>query len=228
MAAAKSYSCNFTNVPVSIDGLLDDPVWETAQALEFRVPATHAKPKGPSHGRVLWDDRYLYVGIKAEDKDIWGHFTARDSRTCEEDVLEVFLKPHRDRSAYYNFEINPLGTVYDAFNVRRGAGGGDHHRWSRWDCEGLVVGVDVKGSINDWRDVDEYWSLEVAIPFASLPTLEGRAPKPGDTWKFHLARYDYSVYLEAGVELSSTTRFTNTRGSYFHRFEDWQILKFQK
>ncbi len=175
---------------------------------------------------MLWDREYLYVGMRAEDKDIWGHFTARDSRTCNEDVLEIFLKPHAYRGDYYNFEINPLGTVYDAHAVRRGAGGEDNHRWSRWDCEGLLVGVDIKGTLNDWSDVDECWCLEVAIPFAGLPSLQGRIPQAGDTWKFHLARYDYSVYLEAGVELSSTARFRKTRGSFFHRFEDWQTLQF--
>jgi hypothetical protein len=68
----------------------------------------------------------------------------------------------------------------------------------------------------------------VAIPFASLPSLQGRVPCAGETWKFHLARYDYSVYLDDGVELSSTTRFKIAEGSFFHRHEEWQTMKFVK
>lgn len=224
--ADEVYECRFTSASISVNGLIDKPAWQIAPVLEFFVPVCHATPQSISYGRMLWDETYLYVSIKAYDKDIWGYHTERDSQTCNEDVLEVFLKPDRNHTAYYNFEINPLGTVYDAFNVKRGAGGEDHHRWSRWNCEGLLVGVNIKGTLNKWDDVDEYWCLEVAIPFAGLPTLQGRHPKPGETWDFHLARYDYSVYLDEGVELSSTARFRTSQGSFFHRYEEWQTMRF--
>lgn len=228
MLAKEIYECRYAQGTIRVDGLLDKPAWKKAPTLDFYVPVTHATPQSLSHGKMLWDETHLYVGIKAYDKDIWAHHTERDSPTCNEDVLEVFLKPHKDESAYYNFEINPLGTVYDAFNVRLGAGGPDDHRWNRWNCEGLLVGIDIKGTLNKWDDIDEYWCLEVAIPFASLPSLQGRVPCAGETWKFHLARYDYSVYLDDGVELSSTTRFKIAEGSFFHRHEEWQTMKFVK
>lgn len=220
------YECRFSPEPIRIDGLLDEQAWETAPVLDFHIPVTNAIPQGRSFGRLLWDAKYLYVGIKAFDKDIWGHLTERDSPTYKEDVLEVFLRPDLRGPGYYNFEINPLGTVYDAFSMRRNAGGPDDDRWKRWNCEGLLVGIDIKGTVNDWSDIDEYWCLEVAIPFAGLPTLDGRIPSPGEAWGFHLSRYDYSIYLDEGVELSSTARFTKAEGSFFHRYEEWQTLRF--
>ncbi len=228
MTAGTGYECKFTESQIQIDGLIDEPAWQEAPALEFYVPVSNATPQSISCGRMLWDEKHLYVAIKAYDKDIWGHHTERDSQTCNEDVLEIFLKPDKEQSAYYNFEINPLGTVYDAFNAKRGAGGEDHHRWSRWNCEGLLVGINIRGTLNRWEDVDEYWCLEAAIPFGSLPTLKGRHPEPGETWDFHLARYDYSVYLDEGLELSSTTKFSTAQGSFFHRYEEWQSMKFCK
>ncbi|MCK4416917.1 MAG: hypothetical protein KAV99_01965 [Candidatus Latescibacteria bacterium] len=59
--------------------------------------------------------------------------------------------------------------MYDAFNIRRQTAGGDH-RWSKWDCEGLKVGVHIEGTLNNPEDEDEYWQLEVAIPFADWPS----------------------------------------------------------
>ena len=53
------------------------------------------------------------------------------------------------------------------------------------------MGVHIEGTLNDHEDEDEFWQLEAAIP------------EPGDEWLFHLSRYDYSVYLPEGVELSS-------------------------
>lgn len=221
-----SYRCHFTGTPPNIDGRLEDPVWNDAPEVKFYLPVTHAQPESLTIGRVLWDEKYLYVGIKAHDKDVWSYFTERDSTTCFEDVLEIFLKPRTGQDSYYNFEINALGTVYDAFNMKRGAGGEDHHRWSRWNCEGLRVATGVKGTMNKPEDEDEYWTLEVAIPFASLPSLQGRPPQAGEKWRFHLSRYDYSIYLKEGVELSSSAKFTSTTGSFFHRWEEWPELEF--
>ena len=65
--------------------------------------------------------------------------------------------------------------------------------------------------------------MEVAIPFASLSTLKEKTPKDKDHWLFHLARYDYSVYLPKGVELSSCSKLSEVN---FHKYEDWMNLKF--
>lgn len=222
----ETFLCRFTDDAPQIDGFLDEEAWARADEISLCLPVTHGEPEGATLGRLLWDERFLYVGMKAYDQDVWSYLTERDSRTCNEDVLEIFLKPFADQCSYYNFEINALGAVYDAFNVKRGAGGADHRRWSRWNCENLLVGVHVEGTLNHWEDTDQFWTLEVAIPFASLPSLKGEGPKPGDEWRFHLARYDYSVYLESGLELSSCARFRNTGESFFHRYDEWPVLRF--
>lgn len=219
------YQCSYIGEPIKVDGLLDEPAWEQAKPLSFVIPSSLGEPISKTEGRLVWDDTCLYVGIKAYDKDIWSYLTERDSTTCSEDVLEVFIKPSLTEEPYYNFEINALNTVYDAFNIKRNAGGDDHHRWSRWNCANLKSAVHIKGTINNWQDVDEYWQLEVAIPFADLPSLKGNAPAAGDKWVFHLSRYDYSVHLSAGVELSSTAQLSKAD---FHRYEDWSVLEFVK
>ncbi|MCK5113322.1 MAG: carbohydrate-binding family 9-like protein [Phycisphaerae bacterium] len=222
---ANKYECRFTNEPLVIDGILDDAAWEKAGEIGLIIPVSHAQPISKTEARVLWDKDYLYVGFKAYDKDIWSYLTEHDSQTCSEDVLEVFFKPHADNECYYNFEINALNTVYDAYNLKRHAGGGDHHRWARWDCEGLKSAVSIKGTLNDPSDVDEYWCLEMAVPFAELPSLKGASPQSGDVWKFHLARYDYSIYLPDGVELTSCAPLTKVD---FHHCEDWIDLQFME
>jgi hypothetical protein len=222
------YACAFTSEPIKVDGFLNEPAWEKAKVLNFTLPVTFKEPISKTEGRLLYDDKYLYVGIKAYDQDIWSYCKERDGKTCLEDVLEVFIKPdpaaHPDGpDPYYNFEINALGTVLDAFNVKRGAAG-NYARWSNWNCEGLKIAVQIKGTLNDWRDKDEYWTLEVAIPFAELPSLAGKSPQKGDLWLFHLARYDYSVYLPKGVELTSCAPLSRAD---FHFYEDWMRLKFE-
>ena len=221
----KEYRCLYTREKIKVDGSLDESSWKKAETLNFVIPVTHRKPLSKTEAKLLWDKDYLYVAFKAMDKDIWSYYTKRDEPTCQEDVLEIFFKPDSEKEPYYNFEINALGTVYDAFNLKRGAGGEDHHRWSRWNCKGLKIGIKIKGTLNNPKDRDEYWQLEVAIPFTGLPTLKGKTPKNDDTWLFHLSRYDYSVYLPEGVELSSCAPLIRVD---FHRHEDWIRLKFRK
>jgi len=214
-----AYSCYFTSEPLTIDGQLTETAWQKAPVLAFYVPPTGGKPLSPTEGRVLWDRRYLYVSFKAYDKDIMGTLTQRDSATFKEDVLEIFFKPLNDNDSYYNFEINALGTVYDALNDKSMA----WRNRKKWDSRGLLVKITMQGAMNDNKDQDKYWQMEVAVPFEDLEILKGQKPSPGDTWLFHLARYDYSSYLPEGKELSSCAPLTEVN---FHKYADWLPLKF--
>lgn len=89
----ETYACVFTSEPIKIDGFLDEPAWQKAKILNFIRPGTFKEPISKTEGRFLYDNNYLYVGIKAYDQDIWSYYTERDSSTCLEDVLEIFIKP---------------------------------------------------------------------------------------------------------------------------------------
>lgn len=219
------YVCRRAAGAIVIDGKLDEEAWKRADMPWFYVPETKKTPISRTEAKVLWDDDYLYVVYRAFDKDVWSTFTKRDDLTCQEDCLECFIQPDPSKPNYYNFEINALGTILDAYSLRKLAGGYMHHRWGPWNCEGLKVGITVDGTLNDPSDVDKAWQMEIAIPFAELPSLNGKRPKPGDVWNFLLARYDYSVYLEEGVELSCSAPIERVD---FHETSQWGRLKFSE
>lgn len=213
------YTCKFISHNINIDGSLTDPAWQLAENARFYIPETLEEPESKTEAKILYSKDYLYVGFKAYDKDIRSVLTEQDSQTCLEDCLEIFFKPFEDNDSYYNFEINALGTVYDALSMSRPP----IAKWAQWDCKDLQVGINICGEINNPEVVDEYWQMEVGIPFASLPSLEGKSPRQGDIWKFHLARYDYSRFLAGGVELCSTAPLSRVD---FHYHEEWIPLIF--
>lgn len=224
----RTFICHQTTGRIKIDGLLNEADWKNAETISFYHlikggPQDYREAESQAFGRLLWDKDYLYVSFEAFDKDIWGYYTERDEDTTKEDVLEIFLKPNAQTESYYNFEINALGTVHDAFNFKRDFAGGSH-RWRKWDCKGLRIKTKITGSLNNHKDEDEYWQLEVAIPFSAF-TEATLAPELGDKWGFALCRYDYSVYLEEGVEYSSTTKFSKVD---FHLWKDYDELLFQE
>ena len=65
---------------------------------------------------------------------------------------------------------------------------------------GLETGVHVDGTINDNRDRDRGWTVEIRIPWRSLEPLampDGRAlpPRDGDEWRIDFSRFNQ--YKEA-------------------------------
>lgn len=215
------FVCHRATGPITVDGKFDEAAWKNAQVIrDFLVPATTTPAYSKTEARLLWDDQYLYVAFRAYDKDVRSLLTKRDDPTCQEDCLELFIKPDANSTAYCNFEINALNTVFDAKNLYSRAPDAE-----KWNCEGLKTAVTIKGTINNPSDEDSYWQLEEAIPLKELPLANGKLPQIGDKWKFHAARYDYSDYLPDGVELSSCAHQTKVD---FHSAEDWAILKFVK
>lgn len=213
------FQCRRAKGKITIDGKLDEPSWETAQYLDdFRLPVSHEKPASRSAARFLWDDEHLYLAVVMQDLDVYAAHKEHDSRTWEDDVAEVFLKPSDHAHCYYEIHINPLNTTLDLLIPRRGAG--SLGRFTPWES-GIQSAVMVKGTLNNWRDRDKGWLVEAAIP---LKAFAKDTPKPqlGDRWRFAVCRYDYSVYLEA-AELSSTARLTR---SSFHRHEDYDYIEF--
>ena len=91
------------------------------------------------------------------------------------------------------------------------------------NCEGVRTGIIITGTLNNWSDVDQYWQMELAIPFVELPSVIG--PKVGDVWRFLVGRYDYSIYLFNGVEFSCSASLSKVD---FHLPEEWRSLQFMK
>jgi len=200
---------------------MEEISWSRAPELQFFVPPEKTAPLSQTEARMLWNDKYLFVGFKARDKDILGSLTQRDSQTFKEDVLEIFFKPKEKDDRYYNFEINALGTIYDAVNAPT-------IRWrerKKWNSPGILININIGGTLNNKNDKDDSWHMEVAVPFKDIAAIGGTAPNPEEKWLFHLARYDYSSYLPDGKELSSCAPLTQVN---FHNHKDWIILRFVK
>ncbi|MFW5966769.1 MAG: carbohydrate-binding family 9-like protein [Persicimonas sp.] len=179
------------DVEVEVDGKLDEEIWDEATAVDLE-PLSSAKPRD-TRVQLAYDDQKLYVGARLEDEHIWSEHKDRDSRTWEEEVFEVFIDPEgRDGDDYVELQINPLGTIFDAnFEEQLGSGEGSRDEQikeaSSWDLEGLESSVHVEGTVNDDSDTDDYWSVELAIPFEELPATDGA---PDEEWAVNFYRYD--------------------------------------
>lgn len=213
---------------IVVDGKMDE-AWKAVPAVtHFHCPPNYAEPISKTEGRIAWDDEYLYVLLVAQDLDLMAYTDFHDGPTYKDDVLEFFFAPGQGPKTmeYINFEINAMGTVYDAYHPDRTKGLNGEEA-CKWECEGLKSAVTRKGTLNEPLDKDESWTLEMAIPWKAIPWMKGRqCPAVDEEWSFHFARYDYSKYLPEGKEeLSSSAPLPKV---FFHDVDHFAPLFFKK
>ena len=182
-----SHTIYRAGTPVTIDGRLDEPAWVGAPDFgAFVFPWWKEGKKEQTVAKMLWDDEYLYVAYVCEDAHIWAEHTARRSEVYEDDCVEVFVAPNPDRPlAYFNIEMNVLGIFLDWFQPE----GPDGQRSREWKGQGIRIATSIVGTLNDDGDLDDYWILEVGIPFHNFSGVAVHTPpKPGDVWHLNLNR----------------------------------------
>ncbi|MXW06142.1 MAG: hypothetical protein F4Z81_13910 [Gemmatimonadetes bacterium] len=116
----KHYTACRTIGPIVVDGRLDEASWQHAvRSPRFEDLEEPGRPGlFDTRAAVLWDDDYLFVGFWVEDPDVRATYTERDSMICEENDVEVFIA---GEDSYYEFELNPLGTIMERFYVWQNA-----------------------------------------------------------------------------------------------------------
>ena len=81
--------------------------------MALRRSTDGAAPRLATTVAVFADDECLNVVFQVEDDGIVAtHFT-HDAPLYEEDVVEIFVSPS-DPSRYFEIEVSPLGTTFDA------------------------------------------------------------------------------------------------------------------
>lgn len=181
--------------PVKVDGKLDDDTWRLAPRIgPWRWLDTGEAADRATYGQMAWDNEYLYFAFSTEDPDIWATMLLRDEPVFVEEDFEIFLDPDGDEYHYYEWQINPLGTLYDVVwrwpDHTPGPGNRGNHAF---DLEPMLTGYQVRGTVWERADVDTGWTAEVALSWAGLSHLPGRfrsPPRAGDTWRIGFSRVE--------------------------------------
>ncbi len=199
--APRRYVAYRTPLPIAVDGRLDEAAWAAAPWTDAFVDIqgpSQAAPRFLTRAKMLWDDEYLHVGAEMEEPDVWGTLTARDSVIFHDNDFEVFIDPDGDSHAYYELEVNALGTLWDLLLIKPYRDGGP--AINGWDIAGLRAGVQVRGTLNRPGDRDAGWSVELALPWQILKEAAPghRAPRPGEQWRLNFSRVQWKTDVREG------------------------------
>ena len=217
----RHFTCERAVGPIAVDGKMDEATWKAAKPItEFRLWETFGKPTEATSVRFAYDESHFYAFFTCADPDIFTLHEKRDSYIWESDCVELFLKPTPASPIYYEFEMSPTNALFDARFVNTGSGG--FQRWAKWNSD-IETAAQARGTVNEWRDKDEGYAVEIAIPLTTFAEAIGDKPLEGQTWKFAAVRVDGSVTLER-MERSSTA---NCPDGDIHKKDGYFSLTFK-
>lgn len=150
-----------------------------------------APPRLSTAVRVAVRGGDLLVRFDGRDRGVVATLTRRDDPLWKEDVFEVFVSPEASPIVYYEFEVNPLGALFDA-RIESPEGRRETMRVdASWNCPGLSARVERRPL---------RWSALLRIPLAPM----ARAPSP--VWRANFYRIDrgspdeYSAWSPTGAD----------------------------
>jgi len=214
--APSDYLVHRARGAIAVDGVLAESTWDAAERAGPFVRSLDGKrASAATEARLLWDDENLYVAFLAEDRNVSGIFFKDDEKLYTSNVVEVFLDPSGNGSRYYELEVAPTNALFDASF----AGGPRKGMDLAWSSRARHA-VHVDGTLNDPGDVDRGWTVELAIPFASLTGTP--RPAPGTRWKFNL----YRLLQGPGQPNEGQAYSPPLRGD-FHALDRFATLRFE-
>ena len=174
---------------------MEEP-WSTpagCSPVRLRRAGDAAPPRLATSVAAFYDDEYLSILFSSSDDLVRSTLFAHDAPLYEEDVVEIFITPDV-LERYYELEVSPRGTVFDARVDSPDGERATMHVDRAWNCEGLVAAVRQVTESHGSTTVDTI----VRIPFAAL---ERNTPEAGETWRANFFRIDR--HPEAGDEFSA-------------------------
>lgn len=179
-----------TDAAPRIDGDLSDPAWQAAVAsAPFQAAGGGAgDPAKAVTVRALWDDANAYFAFEVRDDQVGSTYTNRDDELWNQDCVELYLDGAADGKDYLEIQVSPANQVFDAlFTSRRTP---EWQKAKAHDVPGMVTAVAVQGTLNQPGDADQGYTVEVAVPLASIPGLAAVPPEPGSMMRVNFFRID--------------------------------------
>ncbi len=180
-----SIQARLTDLPVIIDGSLDEAAWQKAEPVSgfFQIEPNEGQPSSrKTEVRVLFGQDDLYIGAVMYDNpgDIENNLGRRDEYN-RADWFMVSIDSYFHKKTAYTFAVNAAGVQLDGMQD-------DNQRLSiRGRNPMLPAGLDVSWNaiwFSAVRITDEGWTAEFRIPYSMLRFPESES----QTWGIHFTR----------------------------------------
>ena len=182
----KSFTVKSISETPTIDGVLDESFWETADGphdFQQFFPSDSILAENPTDIKMVVSDTHLYIGITVTSVgDNWiTPSLKRDFRASNGDSMSLVFDTFNDGTNAFLFGINPYGVRREVLI----SGGGQ-------DLRGFNTSWDVKWK-GESKIYGNYYTSEMAIPLTSFKFKEGETK-----WRFQSYRFDLQTNERSG------------------------------
>ncbi len=176
-APIKDVHIGFTNEKITLDGNLNEAIWQTATIYDGfwrNAPNDTAFATTHTEVRVTFDNKNIYVAAVCYD-NLKGNYVQqtlkRDFSITNTDCFAVSLDPTGDHQNGFSFSLSPAGSQREGLI----ANGGNDGVATAWDQVWTGEAVFTQGK----------WTCEIAIPFKSI-----RYNPENKVWGINFAHQD--------------------------------------
>ena len=109
------------DAPMTIDGALDEPVWQQADVLtDFTKWGQTDASAYNTQVRLAHDGANLYIGLECyqDTSNLVTQASPRDGSTWKDDAVEIFINPKMTEYPWAQFIINAAGAFFDQYGQR--------------------------------------------------------------------------------------------------------------
>jgi beta-glucanase (GH16 family)/ribosomal protein S19 len=139
----KIYANKVSSTSIKVDGVLDEQEWDLKYSISKVVSGSY---NNTAKFGVLWDDRYLYLGVDVIDSSL----ISQDSTNIwDDDSVEVYIDVAHDH--------NPSYDTYDTQYIK------GYGVTSLWEKNNRTSGV-----LHSYYRTQNGYSIEMGIPWANL------------------------------------------------------------
>lgn len=149
-----------TMTAITVNGSLDEPGWSLSKQMKKVIIGAS---NNTAHFGALWDNNYLYVGVRVID----GHLYNTSVQPYYDDSVEIYIDGNNNK-----------GSNYDSYDRQYVKGWNDSTLWEK--------GGQTSGVQHAWTAIPGGYSVELAIPWSAL----GFTPSAGMTIGFDVANND--------------------------------------
>ena len=192
---SKSLSANFITETITLDGNLEESVWERAESGQNfwqYFPSDSVSASYPTRFKILYSETTLYVGIRAESID--GNYVVsslrRDFGARTNDNVSLLFDTFSDGQTAFFFGVTPYGVRREGLVT---SGGSDfNNTWDiKWQAEA--------------QRFDDHYTVEIAIPLTSLKFIEGATSWRMRCYRWNIQSSEQSTWVRIPInqQLSS-------------------------
>ncbi len=219
----KTYQVRRAKEPAALIGKWHGDVWKGVEALQIKnFTGSEPDHKPKTEAKVLYDDDYIYVFFRVEDKYVQAVAQNYHDDVWLDSCVEFFFTPGEDISqGYFNIEINCGGTMLFKHQTLRGV---NVAAVENSDCDRVEIFHSEPKIIDPEKQEPTTWVIEYRLP---IDVLEKYAPvtkpAPGVVWRANFQKCAGKTSHPHGL----TWSLIDTPRPDFHRPEFFGTLEFK-